>query len=152
MADSAMAHLQRTVVTLRIGGDDLNPDEISALLGVPPIHAQVKGQQIIGKKTGKIRIAKSGLWRLCAKDREPEDMDGQIQELLSQMTTDLNVWQSLAKRFQIDLFCGLFLGGSNEGMMLSPQSSDLISFIDNLKSRPVGTLLSRAVRWCRRVG
>jgi len=60
------------------------------------------------KKTGKVRIAKAGLWRLHAKDREPEDMDGQIEELLSQATPDLKIWQDLAKRYHIDLFCGLF--------------------------------------------
>jgi len=117
-----MAHIQRSAVTLRIGGDDLIPDEITALVGVSPTHAQVKGQQIIGKKTGIVRIAKSGMWQLHAAVREPEDMDGQIQEILSQMTDDLAVWQNLASRFQIDLFCGLFLGVSNEGMTLSPKS------------------------------
>ena len=117
-----MAHLQRSAATLRIGGDDLTPDEITALVGVSPTHAQIKGQQFVGKKTGKIRVAKSGMWRLCAKDREPDDMDGQIQEILSQMTSDLSIWQSIASRFQIDLFCGLFLKSGNEGMTLSPQS------------------------------
>jgi hypothetical protein len=117
-----MAHLQRSVVTLRIGGDDLVPNEISALLGASPTDAVVKGQEIIGRKTGKVRIAKSGLWRLHAKDREPEDMDGQIQEILSQMTNDLTIWKKIGSRFQIDLFCGLFLRTGNEGLTLSPQS------------------------------
>jgi hypothetical protein len=117
-----MAHLQKSVVTLRISGDDLIPEEITTLLGASPTHAQIKGQEIVGRKTGKVRIAKSGLWRLCASDRKPEDMDGQIQEILNQMTSDLTIWQNIAKRFKIDLFCGLFLGSSNEGMMLSPQS------------------------------
>jgi hypothetical protein len=117
-----MAHLQRSVVTLRIGGDDLVPEEITALLGVSPTDAVVKGQEIVGRKTGRVRIAKSGLWRLHAADREPEDMDGQIQEILSQMTADLAIWKSIASRFQIDLFCGLFLRVSNEGLTLSPES------------------------------
>ncbi len=63
-----------------------------------------------------------GVWRLQATDREPEDMDSQIREILSQTTSDLAVWRSIAEKHKIDLFCGLFLGGSNEGMTLSPQS------------------------------
>ena len=43
----------------------------SKLLGLPR-------EKIIGRKTGTVRIAKSGMWRLCATPREPEDMDGQI--------------------------------------------------------------------------
>ena len=117
-----MAHIQRSVVTLRIGSDDLIPDEITRLLGATPTHTQIKGEKIVGRKTGHVRIAKSGLWRLCSSDREPEDMDGQIQEILSQTTADLAVWRSIAEKHQVDLFCGLFLGGSNEGMTLSAQS------------------------------
>jgi hypothetical protein len=92
------------------------------LLGVSPTHAQTKGQQIIGRKTGTVSIAKSGLWQLSAADREPEDMDGQIHELISRMTSDLSVWQDIGKRFKMDLFCGLFMRESNEGFTLSPQS------------------------------
>lgn len=117
-----MAHLQKTSMTLRICGDDLVPDEITALLRVSPTDAQVKGQEIVGRKTGKIRIAKSGLWLLRATDREPGDMDSQIHELLSQMTNDLAIWRSIADRFRVDLFCSLSLRGGNEGLILLPQS------------------------------
>jgi len=117
-----MAHVQKSAVTLRIGSDDLIPDEITRLLGATPTRTETKGEKIVGRKTGKVRIAKMGVWRLNALDREPEDMDSQIQEILSQTTSDLAVWQSLSEKHQIDLFCGLFLGGSNEGMTLSAKS------------------------------
>ena len=117
-----MAHVQKSVVTLRIGSDDLVPDEITRLLGATPTQSEIKGQKIVGRKTGSVRIAKMGVWRLRASDREPEDMDGQIREILSQTTSDLTVWRSISEKHQIDLFCGLFLGGSNEGMTLSVES------------------------------
>ena len=117
-----MAQVQKSVVTLRIAGDDLVPDEITKLLGATPTATEIKGQKIVGRKTGHVRFAKMGLWRLCAPDREPEDMDRQIQDILNQATSDLTVWQILCERYQVDLFCGIFLGGSNEGMTLSPRS------------------------------
>jgi hypothetical protein len=117
-----MAHVQRSVVTLRIGSNDLIPDEITKLLGATPTHTQFKGERIVGQKTGHVRIAKSGMWRLRASDREPEDMDAQIQEIFGQTTSDLAVWRGIAEKHEIDLFCGLFLGGSNEGMTLSARS------------------------------
>ncbi len=117
-----MAHVQKSIVTLRIGSDDLIPDEITWLLGAKPTHTQIKGEKIVGRKTGHVRIAEIGMWRLCATDREPEDMDGQIQEILSQITSDLAIWRSIAEKHEIDLFCGLFLDDSNEGMTLSAQS------------------------------
>ena len=117
-----MAHVQRSLATLRICSDDLIPDEISRLLGATPTHSHEKGERIVGRKTGHVWIANIGMWRLCATDREPEDVDGQIQEILSQTTSDLAVWRSIAEKHEMDLFCGIFLGVGNEGMTLSARS------------------------------
>ena len=117
-----MAQVQRSAATLRISGDDLQPAEITRLLGCDPSAAQAKGEQIIGRNTGSTRIASTGMWRLVASKREPEDLDGQIAELLSKLTDDLSVWGSIAETYRVDLFCGLFMGGSNEGLSISPVS------------------------------
>ena len=103
-------------------GDDLVPDEITRLLGAVPTLAEIKGEQILNPVSGRTRLARSGMWLLQTSDRSPADMDGQIQEILSQTTNDLAVWQSLAKRYEIDLFCGLMMARSNEGISLSSQS------------------------------
>ena len=117
-----MACINHSAVTLRIIGDELIPARITETFGVLPTHAVTKGDKIIGKKTGTVKTARSGMWQLKSLDREPEDLDGQIREILGQLTTDLNVWKSLASRYKMDLFCGLFMECSNEGMNLSPES------------------------------
>ena len=117
-----MPALEKSVVTLRISGETLVPAEITEMLGASPTAAQAKGDEIVAPRTGARRIAKSGLWRLCAADREPEDMDAQIQELLCQLTADLDVWQNIAATWKIDLFCGIFMGQPNDGLILSPDS------------------------------
>ena len=76
----------------------------------------------MGAKTGKDHTAHTGQWHLKASDREPEDLDGQVQELLDKLTQDLKVWAALAQQFQIDLFCGLFMKSANEGATLSPDT------------------------------
>lgn len=115
-----MGAIESSQATLRLFGDDLVPEEITAMLGNAPTASQRKGQEIIGAKTGTVRIAKTGNWRLSASRREPEDLEGQITEILGQVTSDLAVWESLARRFEIDLFCGIFMANSNDGMELSP--------------------------------
>ena len=117
-----MAQIQKSVVSLRILSEDLNPGEITRMLGATPTQTRIKGEKIVGKKTGHVRIAKFGMWSLSATDREPEDMDDQVREILSRMTNDLKVWRGISEKYQIDLFCGLFLRASNEGMTLSPES------------------------------
>ena len=116
-----MAHLQRAVATLRISGDDLLPDEVSGLLGAAPTLSHTKNQEI-DLPSGRSRITKFGIWSLSAADTEPEDLDSQVAEILGQLTADLTVWHDLGKRFDIDLFCGWFLGCSNEGVDISPQA------------------------------
>ena len=122
MTSTRMAHLQRSVVTLRICGDDLVPEAITASLGNQPTFSQTKGDEIVGKSSGKVRIAKAGMWRLCATTCEPEDIDGQVRELLSKLTDDLRVWREIQENCQLDLFCGLFMGSGNEGVLISPQT------------------------------
>jgi len=62
------------------------------------------------------------MWRIEASDKEPEDLDSQIGELLGKLTGDLSVWKSIAAKYEVDLFCGLFMDKGNEGMSLSPKS------------------------------
>ena len=115
-----MAAVQCSVASLRIMGDDLLPDEVSRLLGRVPTHSEFKGQEITGRRSGHKRIAKAGMWRIEASRCEPEDLDGQVTEILALLSDDLTAWRSLSERYRIDLFCGLFLGSGNEGLSLSP--------------------------------
>ena len=117
-----MAQLDRAVATLRISGDDLDPAEITEALRCEPTGSQRKGDILTGKVTGISRTAKFGMWRLESNDREPEDLNGQIAELLDRLNPSLAVWSSIAERFRLDLFCGLFMHGSNEGAVVSAAS------------------------------
>jgi hypothetical protein len=67
--------------------------KISVLLGHAASKQQVKGEIFVGKVTGRSRIAKTGMWRLEATDATPEDLDGQIAELLGKLTGDRKVWE-----------------------------------------------------------
>ena len=117
-----MGTVNRTVATLRIGGDALDPASISRMLGHEPTSSQVKGEELIGAKTGRVRIAKTGLWLLEASDQVPGDLDAQVEEVLSRLTPDLSVWRDISTHHSIDLFCGLFLLQGNEGLSISAKS------------------------------
>lgn len=110
-----MPALERAAATLRISGDDLIPDEISQLLGASPTRAQGKGEIIPTRNSGGSRIARFGLWNLDATETAPGDLDAQVAGLLGRLNPDLSVWQALSTRFRVDLFCGWFMGGRNEG-------------------------------------
>jgi len=63
---------------------------------------------------------------LEAESAEPEDINGQVSWLLSQVESDPEVWKTLVHRFDVDIFCGLFMQGSNEGMSLAPDVMALL--------------------------
>ena len=62
------------------------------------------------------------MWSLHSVDQEPENLDGQIEEILAKVTGDIETWQALGRRYRPDLFCGLFMEGGNEGLVISPAS------------------------------
>jgi len=116
-----LAVLRTTVVTLRFFGDDLDPAEVTARLGVEPTSTTIKGD--IRPLTSGSRVAsKTSSWLLKAADRSPGDLDGQIEELLARLTPDLAVWRDLSARFAGSLFCGLFMETSNDGDELGPET------------------------------
>ena len=117
----SMAQIHKSVATLRISGDDLVPADVSRLLNCTPTTAQKKGDTIVGK-SGLQRIARTGMWSLHSEDQQPENLDGQIDEILGKLTGNMEIWQTLVRRFRVDLFCGLFMFGGNEGLSVSPTS------------------------------
>ncbi len=116
-----MPVLDRSVVTLRIAGDALEPAEVTSLLNCAPTFAQRKGDVHVGQKTGQRYVRKIGMWRLQAEDKSPEDMNGQFMDILDKLPSDLSIWGSLSRRYEIDFFCGLFMKESNEGLEISPK-------------------------------
>lgn len=117
-----MAILSKTVACLRVIGDDLVPEEITKALGCEPTREMRKGEPFSWNKHGKPRIAKSGMWRIEAEDKLPGNLDEQVSEILAQLSDDKEVWRSLSDRYDIDLFCGLFMESSMEGIGLSSES------------------------------
>ncbi|MCU0755758.1 MAG: DUF4279 domain-containing protein [Xanthomonadales bacterium] len=109
------------MATLRVIGDALDPDTVSQLLGGAPTRSCRKGDALPGSETGKLNIAKTGTWRMRAIRREPEDLNAQIMEILGQLTQELSVWSALRSRFRVDMFCGIFMAGGNDGLPLSAE-------------------------------
>ncbi|HEY2539503.1 MAG TPA: DUF4279 domain-containing protein [Stellaceae bacterium] len=64
---------RRAFVTLRFAGDDLDPDEISAVLPVAPTRAHRKGEEFFaGPHAGNLR-GRTGIWFLATDRLVPSD-------------------------------------------------------------------------------
>ena len=121
-----MAAVDNSEASLRFWGDDLDPDEISQLLGVRPTAAGTKGSIKQTLRSGKQFVAKSGYWILDTKSESPADLDKQIFELIGAFKADKRTLRGLVKRFHGNLFTGLFLKLSNEGIHISAKTLTLL--------------------------
>jgi len=99
-------------------GDDLKPEEVTALLGCAPTEGWTKGESQ-SYKSGRSITRKSGAWYLKAPATEPEDFNGQVAHIFAQTTVDLDAWKLLCAKYQVDLFCGWFMSTSNDGVSVS---------------------------------
>ena len=50
------------------------------------------------------------------------DLNSLITQLFEQLTPDRETWRELSSRFSADLSVGLFLGTTNEGAFITPQT------------------------------
>jgi hypothetical protein len=116
-----MGIIRRSEVTLRIFGDELQPSEISRILGREPSQAREKGE-VVKYPSGRERTFACGSWFLTGESAEPEDLDGQIKWLVAQMTDDLEVWKTVTSAYDVDMFCGVFMQSGNDGLSISAET------------------------------
>lgn len=113
--------LHRSCATLGFYGDDLDPEELTALLGANPTVGVRKGGTW-RTTMGADKVAPTGSWRMTTDDCEPADLSGQIDSLLRSVTPNLTVWRELTERFRCVIFCGLWLKSFNEGLQITPKT------------------------------
>jgi hypothetical protein len=105
-------------VTLAVYGDELDPEEISSLLGCQPTSSHRRGETRIGKKTGHKTVYKQGAWFLTVEGQAPRTADELTTELLEQVSSDESLWLDLGRRFDVQMRYGIFLEAWNRGFGL----------------------------------
>lgn len=105
-------------VTLALYGDDLDPVEITELLGCQPTSSHRRGEIRIGKRTGHRTVYKQGAWFLSAEGRAPRTAEQLTAELLAKVASDDRLWSELARRFDVQMRYGIFLEAWNRGFGL----------------------------------
>ena len=121
-----MSDISKTKVSLRIFGQDLIPEEITALLGCLPTQSAKVGD-VDPRQMPSSRIVKEGFWRLEFDKENILPLEKKVDLLLNELTNDLKSWETITLKFKAEIFCGLFLNNFNEGFMLSPKLTKKLS-------------------------
>ena len=106
----------KVTASLRLFGTALEPDEITNVLGAHPSLAYRAGDPIGGRSPG---VRKTGAWILRSNTDDP-DLTRAIRMLLSRVSGDLSVWRQLAERYEVSVFCGVWLESDNAEVLFSP--------------------------------
>ena len=116
--------VDRCKATLRIFGEGMNPDEVTAVLGVNPTHTRNPRFPI------QHHIDNFGNWSLTLSSEDegmPSEVEQVIDNLIRRLPNDPDVWRQLTQRFKVDVFVGLFLYADNRGFELSPVACKWVS-------------------------
>ena len=107
-----------TIITLRIFGDSLVPGEVTALLGVEPIHAHAKGDRHIGKDGREFAKRRVGMWKLRA-DESAETFESRVLGLLACLPSSEATWSAITQKLGADLSVGYFMERTNEELLVT---------------------------------
>jgi hypothetical protein len=105
-------------ISLGFYGDELNPNELSTVLGRPATSSCVKGD--IVHKNDRTRVEHTGRWLLSIPPKPGEPLQPQIESLLASLTPDLAVWKLLAERFKVRFVVSAWIRSWNRGLEIDP--------------------------------
>ena len=102
-------------VSLRIFGPNLDPDEVTQLMGRAPSLSYKAGDRT------SARVAtprKKGMWILNSEADPKKDITEHVAAVLQAVPSEQELWRRLADRFSVDLYCVCEIDGPNSGFEL----------------------------------
>lgn len=111
------------VATLRVCAPELDPAEVTRILGCEPTESHRKGDPV--DKSGR-GARRSGSWRLCSTLPKKATLNEHVAHLLSRVSRDPAAWAQLA-HCERDIFCGLFMSKGNQGDVLAPRIAGMLA-------------------------
>ena len=123
--------VDRFKITLRVSGDNLDPEQITSILKCRPTRSHIKGSRSITTPSGNISVPKKSQWALTINSKDYENGEIELEEglkiLLGKLPSDAKLWRSMTTKYDVDVFCGLFLKTRNRGFGLSAKALKVLS-------------------------
>lgn len=108
--------IDETRLTVSVHGDDLDPEEVTRILGCMPSRSHRRGDL----RPRNVPPWPKGAWLLSVEGKAPVEPEHLLSSLLDRLPSDPLVWENLRRRYSVALGFGLFQGAWNRGFDLSP--------------------------------
>ncbi len=105
-------------ISLGFFGDDLDPEEVTSILGGSPTSICRKGDAVASEVAA--RVERTGRWLVALPIRPGEALEPQLEQLFASLNQNVDVWQSLTKRFKARFSVGAWIRSWNRGLEISP--------------------------------
>ncbi len=122
--------VDENTVTLAVYGEELEPVEVSRLLGRDPSEAHRRGEV---RREG-MQPYPRGAWMLQARGKDPLGPQQLTERLLASVSDSPEVWRGLGERFDLQLRFGIFQACWNRGFDIS---NELLAHLSSLGLRLV---------------
>ena len=109
--------------TLAVYGRDLEPGEVTALIGVEPTNSFRRGF----KRGPRSPAMPHGAWLLEVRGVAPDGPAVQIEALLAQLPESAQIWRELSERYTVQLRLALHMEGWNKGFTLTKQLTNRLA-------------------------
>jgi hypothetical protein len=96
---------------LRISGDTLAPDQMTAILGSEPTESGIKGERFSTRHSAARRTS---FWLLESPLKDSLPLADHLEWLLDLVEPKLDLIGSVAEKWRVDFFCG-FASGNGQG-------------------------------------
>ncbi len=109
--------------SLQVIGDDLDPDQVTNLLGLKPSRSQRRGVPVLRPDGSERYTPQFGRWTRDLKPTQTDEWDivEVIQLLFKDLPEDLATWNELARTCRVRVAFGLNVPDSNREFELEPE-------------------------------
>src|SRR4051794_6848538 len=111
--------MHKYTVELRIAGKDLDLSRVTAALKLQPTNTRVKGE-----KLGRSRVAGESMWGFDVRSsrgrQDWESLENALKAAVGRFRPKKLALKTLARRYDVYLWCGHFTTSFDGGPRLSP--------------------------------
>ena len=108
-------------VSLLVSGDNLDPDEVTRLLGIKPDVAHRSDSSASTGSKSRRSMGSQGMWEICLRYEETceADLETAINVVLNRVNVTTALWQEVVGKAEARIFVGLTLDSYNRGFRIS---------------------------------